>query len=291
MFRAAQFAARFDAAVEPDTLALCRSIDVTSLARERVFDELRKALLKADKPSIFFRTLRKMDHLKEFFPEIEACIGVVQSPVYHPEGDVFEHTMLVVDCAASLRERAKEPLSFLLSALLHDLGKCVATTVAEDGRVTSHGHETLGLPLVERQLKRLTNETELIRTVLNHTALHMRPNMLASRQSRKARTRAMFDLSVCPEDLILLSRADASGKLDQPYDPAYEVWLNERLADYREMLTHPMIDGKQLIEAGVKPGPGLGKMLRRARQLHFAGIQPKLVLKQILAEERAGRFD
>ena len=284
VFRAAQFAARFDASIDPDTLALCRGIDVRALARERVFDETCKALMKADRPSVFFYRLREMDHLREFFPEVEACAGIEQSPVYHPEGDVFTHTMLVTDQAARLRDRAKHPLWFMLSALLHDLGKCVATTVEADGRITSHGHEVLGLELVETQLRRLTSEAELIRYVLNQTELHMRPNMLAARGSRKARTRAMFDLSVCPEDLILLSKADASGKLDKPYDPAYEQWLNERLSDYRECIARPMVTGQDLIEAGVKPGPDMGRMLKRARQLHFGGMEKKAVLRQVLKE-------
>ena len=112
----------------------------------------------------------------------------------------------------------------------------------------------------------------------------MRPNMLAARGSRKARTRAMFDLSVCPEDLILLSKADASGKLDKPYDPAYEQWLNERLADYRECVARPLVTGQDLIEAGVKPGPDMGRMLKRARQLHFGGMEKKAVLRQVVKE-------
>ena len=137
VFRAAQFAARLNARIDEETLALCREIDVTEISHERVFEELSKALLKADSPSVFFRELRRMDHLKEFFPEIEACAGVEQNPCFHPEGDVFEHTMLVADCAAALRNRAEWPLGFMLSALLHDLGKCLATEVQDDGRITA----------------------------------------------------------------------------------------------------------------------------------------------------------
>ena len=129
VFRAAQFAARLNAQIEERTLALCREINVEAISPERIFEEMKKALLKAEHPSVFFRELRRMDHLKEFFPELERCASVPQNPAFHPEGGVFEHTMLVVDCAAALRERAVEPLGFMLSALLHDLGKCVATKV------------------------------------------------------------------------------------------------------------------------------------------------------------------
>ena len=145
VFRAAQFSARFRAEIESETLELCREIDVSCVTHERVFEEMSKAFLKADEPSIFFRALRRMNHLKEFFPELQACIGVPQSPKYHPEGDVFEHTMLVIDCAAKLRARAVNPLGFMLSALFHDLGKVVATEIREDGRITAYGHEVLRL--------------------------------------------------------------------------------------------------------------------------------------------------
>ena len=286
VFRAAQFAARLDAVIDPATLALCASIEVSEITCERVFEELSKALLKAKKPSVFFRALREMNHLKEFFPEIEACANVPQNPVYHPEGDVFEHTMQVVDCAAALRDRAQWPLGFMLAALTHDLGKVVTTEIQPDGKITSYGHAEQGLPLCERQMARLTNQTMLIKYVKNMMWLHMRPNMLAQARSKKKKTRQLFDLSVCPEDLILLSRADASGKLDSPYDEANEAFLRERLEDYREILRRPMVTGKDLIAAGLKPGPDFSRWLDRARQLHFAGQEKPRALSQVLEEAR-----
>lgn len=283
-FRAAQFAARFDAEIESETLELCRAIDVTDITAERILGEMEKALLKAKKPSIFFRCLRQMNHLKEFFPEIEALSGVAQNPQFHPEGDVFEHTMLTLDCAAELRSRAQWPLAFMLSALCHDIGKLVATQVQEDGRITAYGHEVLGLDLVERQLRRVTRHERLISVVKNHTELHMRPNMLAASQSKKKKTRLMFDSSLCPNDLILLSRADASGKRDEPYNENNEIWLRERLEDYEQCLSRPMVSGADLIQAGLKPDASFSAILRRARTLHFSGLEKKRALAQVLAE-------
>ena len=290
VFRAAQFAARLEAEIDPETLALCASMDVSQLSVERVFDEMGKALLKAEKPSIFFRALRRMDHLKEYFPELEACIGVPQNPIYHPEGDVFEHTMMVVDCAAALRERAQWPLAFMLAALLHDLGKAVATETQPDGKITSYGHEIQGLPLCEAQLGRLTRQGKLVEYVKNMMWLHMRPNILAQCRSKKKKTRQLFDVSVCPEDLILLSRADASGKLDRPYDAANEAFLWERLEDYRRVMERPMVTGGDLVAAGLTPGPQFSQWLARARQLHFAGLDRDRALSQVLAEAR-GRIE
>ncbi len=289
VFRAAQFAARLGGEIAPETEALCARMDVTRLSVERVFDELGKALLKAEKPSTFFRALRRMDHLKEYFPEIEACVGVRQNPVYHPEGDVFEHTMLVLDCAAALRGRAKWPLGFMLAALTHDLGKPLATQIQPDGKITSYGHEVIGLPACEAQLRRLTNQTRLIEYAKNMMWLHMRPNVMARCRSKRKKTRQMFDMSVCPEDLILLSRADASGKLDEPYDEAFEAFLTERLADYRQVMARPMVTGKDLVAAGLAPGPDFSRWLDRAKQLHFSGQDKAHALRQVLNEAKKER--
>ena len=284
VFRGAQFAARFDAEIEESTLALCASMDVSELTFERILGETEKALLKAGKPSAYFRLLKKMDHLREFFPEVEKMAEIPQNPKFHPEGDVFEHTMLVVDSAAQLRSRSQWPLAFMLSALFHDIGKIVATETQEDGRITAYGHEVLGLKLAEKALRRITHHEKLIKIVLNHVSLHMRPNMLAGAKSKKKKTRQLFDLSLCPNDLILISRADASGKLDEPYDENNEIWLRERLDDYRQRLEMPMVTGQDLIKAGLRPGRDFSEILHRARMLHFSGIEKKAALRQVVAE-------
>lgn len=284
VFRAAQFAARLNADIHTATLSICRGMDVTALSRERVYEELSKALLKAAAPSVFFRLLHSMGHLSEFFPEIKALIGVVQNPKYHPEGDVFEHTMLVLDAAAQLRAQAKEPLNFMLAALMHDLGKANATEISPEGKITSYRHPDTGVGLAETQLKRLTTNNRTIAYVKNMVFLHMRPNMLASADSRKKKSREMYDLSLCPEDLMLVSRADASGKLDAPYNMKNWEYLSERLDDYYKCVARPMVSGADLIAAGVKPGRHMGEMLARARSLHFSGVERHRALSQVLKE-------
>ena len=192
VLRAAQFAARFQFAVAEETLALTREMDLSALAKERVLSELEKALLKAPKPSVFFQTLRAMDQLSFWFPEVQQLIGVVQSPLHHPEGDVWNHTMLVLDEAAKLRGDAENPLGFLLAALVHDFGKTV-TTEEIGGKIHALKHETVGLPIARKFLRRIIQETKLIQYVLNLTEHHMRPNILAGQRAGIKSTNRMFD--------------------------------------------------------------------------------------------------
>lgn len=244
-------------------------------------------LLEWEKPSVYFRGLMDSGKLSEALPELAACVGVAQNPVYHPEGDVFEHTMLVVDCAAKLRQKARNPLEFMLSALTHDLGKAVCTQAQPDGKITAYGHELAGRPLCRRLMARLTDDAALTDYVENMVWLHMRPNILAKCRSKKKKTRRLFDLSVCPEDLILLSRADASGKLDAPYDEGLEAFLRQRLEDYRRVVALPMVTRDDLLDAGFFPGEALEGALARARELHFSGFDRQHALSQVTAESKS----
>ncbi len=272
VFRAAQFAARFGFTVAEETTALSSKIDVTALAGERILGELEKALLKAEKPSIFFEELRKMDQLSVWFPEAGALIGIRQDPVHHPEGDVWTHTMMVLDRAAGLRTDAVEPLWFMLSALCHDFGK-TAVSEADGDRIHAYGHEQAGLPIVRRFLERITRETRAIEYILNMTKLHMQPNQKADQGSRKKTFMKMFDRSVCPEDLLLLAKADALGRggTDAGSYQMTEDYLRETLAEYRELMKCPYLRGQDLIGAGVEPGPLMGDALKFAHKLRLAG--------------------
>ena len=104
--RVAQLAARLEMAPDEELVALCRALDLGELSGERVFDELAKLLLRAAKPSIGFRFLEDSGQLR-FFPELDALRGVPQDPEWHPEGDVWVHTLMVLDAAASLRGGAR----------------------------------------------------------------------------------------------------------------------------------------------------------------------------------------
>lgn len=288
VLRAAQFAARFGYTVAEQTRALCSEMDLTTLARERVFGELEKALLKAPRPSVFFEELRRIGQLGYWFREVEGLIGVLQEPRFHPEGDVWNHTMLVLDEAAKLRDQAKEPLGLMLAALCHDLGK-QTTTQNIDGRLRSLGHEEAGVPLTQKLLSRLTSEKRLHHHVENLVLLHMRPNILSAQRSGRKSFCRLFDESVCPEDLLLLAKADALGRgIHQDYGPT-ENHLRQMLSEFREIMSRPYVQGADLIEAGFEPQKDFSEALSLAHKLRLAGVDKEAALRQTAAFLRKKR--
>ena len=288
VLRAAQFAARFDFRVAKETVALCKTMSLDALSKERVEGELKKALLQSDRPSVFFQVLREMEQLSVWFPEVEALIGVPQNPRFHMEGDVWNHTMAVLDAAAQYRQQAENPFGFMLSALTHDLGKTVTTEYAS-GKFHAYGHETAGLPLAEALLRRITSEKDLIDYVLNLTALHMKPTTIVVSGAGVKTSNHMFDDSVDPEALICLSMADGQGtRSPYPYVSCEEN-LRARLAIYQDIMAQPHVMGRDLIEAGLEPGPDFAEFLALAHKLRLAGIGKDEALKQVLAEARKKR--
>ncbi len=283
VLRAAQFAARFGFTVAEETLALCRSIDLRPLSKERVEGELKKALMQAKKPSIFFEALRKMEQLDVWFPEMAQLCGIPQNTKYHLEGDVWVHTMMVLDAAAKYREKVQYPFEFMMAALVHDLGKIVATT-EQDGVVHAYRHETCGLPLVRTFVRRLTSEKHLLQYVLNMTELHMKPNVVFAAQSSIKSTNHMFDRAIAPLDLIYLAQADCYGKISPSAMVSSEAFLLERLAIYREWMARPFVSGKDLIAAGLKPDEHFSALLQYAHKLRLAGVDKECAMKQVLSQ-------
>lgn len=294
VFRAAQFASRFDFSVADETVILASTIDAAAISGERIMTELEKTLLKAKKPSVFFRVLQKMSQLSVWFPEAEALIGLLQDPLYHPEGDVWEHTMQVLDQAALLRKDAVYPLWFMLSALCHDFGKKAVTETKND-RVHAYGHEKAGLPAVRQFLNRITTDKKLMKYVLNMTELHMEPIQKCRNRAQKKSFMKMFDLSVCPNDLLLLAKADSLGRQISCSDgmpaemefAAAEALLQRRLAEYHELMERPFVSGSDLIEAGFEPGPLMGEALAYAHKLRLAGVPAEHQLSQTIAYIRS----
>lgn len=285
VLRAAQFAARFGFSVDRKTVDICSRIDLRGLSRERVEGEMKKALLQSAAPSVFFETLRRMDRLKPWFPEVEMLAGVPQDALYHPEGDVWVHTMEVLDRAAGLREQAEEPYGFMLLALCHDFGK-VLTTAEKDGRIHAYGHETEGLPLVEAFLQRVCGETAVRSYVRGMVPLHMKPNVAAYAKPKVKSTNHMFDEAASPRDLILIAAADRPVFAGSDAFSGDSEFLWARLAVYEQTMAMPFVEGRDLVAAGLQPGPEFSELLAYAHKLRLAGVEKEAAMKQTLAMAR-----
>lgn len=282
VLRAAQFAARFEFEIADETVELCKKIELSFLSKERIAGELYKALLKAEKPSLFFESLRKMNALEPWLSEVGALIGIEQNRRYHAEGDVWNHTMMVLDAASSLRKNVKNQRAFMLSALTHDFGKAVCTEVV-NGTIRSHGHEIKGLPIINEFLHRITNERAVIQYVMNMAELHMQPNKLAADKSSVKATNRLFDKSCEPLDLVYLATADNMGKISECSDCSNLDFLLERLEVFEKTMQKPYVTGKDLIDAGLEPDENFSDILGYAHKLRLAGVDKDNALKQTLA--------
>ncbi|MBR4766097.1 MAG: HD domain-containing protein [Clostridia bacterium] len=280
--RACQFAARFGFEIAPETVEIMKTMSLDALAKERVLGELKKALLKAERPSVFFEELRKEEQLDFWFPELKTLIGLEQPLNWHPEGDVFNHTMLVLDAAASLKDGAENRSGFMLAALCHDFGKAT-TQKNENGKITFYGHETAGIPITETFLRRLTDETDLIKYTLNLCKLHMRPNQLAAFNSGQKALNRLFYQCVDPQGLVLLAKADALGCKGRELNPAIQEYLQNGLAEYNKTMEKPAVLGADLIKAGLTPGAYFSELLDYATKLRLAGTEKENALTQTLA--------
>lgn len=278
--RTAQLAARLE--LEPDAalVALCRATDLGAVPGERVFAELRKLLLYARRPSRGFELLRDMDLLR-FFPELEALVGTPQDPRWHPEGDVFTHTLRVVDAAAALRTGDEdEDLVSMVAALCHDLGKPATTSEAPE-RVTAHGHSRASTGPTESLLRRLRAPNRLVTAVaalvLHHLAPRqfVRPGGPAGPRAYRRLARALRAAGVSFEQLARLARADHAGGAggtgaqgDTTAFPEEALFLERARAVEREAGTHvDVVTGTHALARGVAAGPALGALLARCREI------------------------
>jgi putative nucleotidyltransferase with HDIG domain len=262
MLRAVRFAARFDfeieAATEEAIRRFARKIDPVS--RERVRDELTRMLTEG-RARRAFELLDRTGLLREVLPEIDRLHGVEQPPEFHPEGDVWEHTMMLLE---QLPAGASPTLAW--GALLHDVGK-PATFQRGPGRIRFNGHVEVGVRIAEdiaRRL-RLSNEetTQIISLVENHMRFGDVEKMKASTLKR------FFRLPVFPEHLAL-HRMDclASHRDLSLYDFAKERFEATPVEEVRPAL---LVTGRDLIEAGFQPGPQFKELLALAEDAQLEG--------------------
>lgn len=297
VLRALQFAARFELTIDPPTAELCRRIELDDLPAERIWGEIEKLLLKARRPSIGFALGRDLGAIDRLFPELAATFDCPQEPEWHPEGDVWVHTLLVIDQARMRIDDLEYPqqVAVMLGAVCHDLGK-PSTTAVIDGRIRSMEHEEQGVPPSASLLDRLNLHSllgyDVRRQVLGIVANHLKPGMFFKAQPNVGD--GAFRRLAQKVDLELLARvakADCEGR-GGGFDCSAMDWFVGRARELgvEHAPPKPLVLGRHLLELGVKPGPAVGDVLRAVYERQLDGsvrdFDAAFALARELARER-----
>jgi tRNA nucleotidyltransferase (CCA-adding enzyme) len=302
VLRAAQFAARFEFEIEPETVELCRSIDLTDLPKERIWGEMEKLLLLARKPSIGLGWLQTLGAFEQLFPELKALPGVPQEREWHPEGDVFVHTRLVVDRARELIDDLPyaRQVTVMLGALCHDFGK-PATTKFEEGRIRSRGHEEAGVAPTESFLDRLNIHTldgydvrsqviALVRDHLKPGEFYKKRDEVGDGAFRRLARRCELEL------LYRVARADSLGRnadwspREQWFTAEAQEWFIRRARELQveRRAPSPILLGRHLLKMGLPPGPRMGEITRAVYEMQLDGRVSSLAEAIAAAESIIG---
>jgi tRNA nucleotidyltransferase (CCA-adding enzyme) len=277
VLRAAQFAARLEFDIEPETVEVCKSIDVTDLPRERVWGELEKLLLKADKPSIGLKWLYELGVVDQLFPELASLVGVPQEPDWHPEGDVDVHTMMVADEARKLIDDLDHArrVTVMLGAVCHDLGK-PPTTEFIDGRTRSRGHDEAGIEPTVSFLDRLGIFTihgyDVRDQVVQLVKYHLKPGEFYKNDSKNPVGDGAFRRlarKVEPDLLYRVAKADSLGRNpdwlppEKRFGSEAQEWFIEKIRELQieHRAPEPLLKGRHLIELGLQPSPKFKEIL------------------------------
>jgi poly(A) polymerase len=250
LIRAVRFAARLGFEIEPDTMAALQRLHglIVKVSPERIRDELARILTEGGARR-GFELLDETGLLGDILPEVAAMKGVAQPPEFHPEGDVWTHTLLLL-------EKLRHPtVTLAAGALLHDVGKPPTFRVAE--RIRFDGHVEEGVRLAHGILTRLRFSNEQVEQIEALIAHHMR--FKDTGQMRESTMKRFMRMENFAEHLELhrLDCLSSNGKLD-----TYKRVLS-RLAELgeEELRPKPLLTGRDLIEQGYQPGPSFGKML------------------------------
>jgi putative nucleotidyltransferase with HDIG domain len=250
MLRAVRFAARLGFQVEEETMAAVRQLRdrIHLVSAERIRDELSRILTEGGARR-GFELLYESGLLAEILPEVAAMRGVEQPPEFHPEGDVWTHTLIML-------ESMHEPtLTLALGLLLHDVGKPPTFQVTD--RIRFNGHAELGAEMAVRIMNRLRFSSDEIRQVESLVANHLRFKDV--RNMRESTLKRFLRMERFEEHLELhrLDCASSHGLLDNYH------FVREKLAETPPDKLRPprLLTGRDLIEAGYQPGPQFAKML------------------------------
>ncbi|MGM0507576.1 MAG: CCA tRNA nucleotidyltransferase [Fusobacteriota bacterium] len=269
IFRVAQFKARLNFKVTKKTEKVCIEIldKIDKIAKERIFLEIEKILLKAKNPSLAFYWMKRIGLLKKYFPELDNLENIEQGKRYHPEGNVFIHTMMTLD-VLPIKDRTIE---IMLALLYHDIGKGEVENKKEGNRIHFYGHALKGANIVRQYLKKITNNKDLIKKVEKLIKFHDYPlNMIESVSKKAVRKLAS---KVDMEDILKVHKADMLGKGGDTKTISHIKEIKKIYNEIKDEV-EPIIKGKDLIKYGLKPGPHFGKILD---ELYEAQLEEKFL--------------
>jgi tRNA nucleotidyltransferase (CCA-adding enzyme) len=295
VLRGIQFAARFNLRMDPDTMEICRRIELDDLPAERVWGEIDKLLLLAGRPSIGLALALDLAVIARLFPELRALVGCEQEPDWHPEGDVWVHTLMVIDEARTRIDDLERPkqVAVMLGALCHDLGKPLTTAVI-DGRIRSLDHEPAGVAPTISLLDRLNVQTiggyDVRHQITGIVAHHLKPHSFF--KSSTPVGDGAFRRLAQKVDLELLARVAMSDCLGRTgaFDCSGIDWFLERARalGVEHAAPEPIVKGRHLIDLGVQPGPRMGDLLRQIYERQLDGGFRTLDDGLIVAKEMIG---
>ena len=276
VLRGMQFIARFDLTAHPDTIALCAELSQQELPPERVASEWEKLLLKGIHLVKALNFLRATGWVK-FYPPLNALINCPQNPQWHPEGDVWNHTIAVVEAAAAMRKNIPDDdLVLMLAALCHDFGKPLCTETGSDGKITSIGHDTLTAP-AEEFISGIWLRKDLNKRVIPLISRHMHPWQLAEGDSGDKAFRKLA-LHVGRMDLLAdLAEADLKGITMSKEEQFHRIAAIDRFRErcralaIADQIPLPLVKGRDLLDRGMTPGKEFKPLLDKCFEAQLAG--------------------
>lgn len=274
VLRGMQFVARFDLTPAPETVEICRTMEIEGLAPERLLEEWSKLLTKGNQIGKGLEFLRVTGWVK-YFPELERLIGCEQDPKWHPEGDVWEHTKLCLDAFARRRTGDHDEDELVgLAVLCHDFGKPATTRFdRKTGHIRSLGHDEAGVGPTVSFLKRLTNEERLLKEIPPLVQCHMQPFALWKSKAGDAAIRRLAIRVGRIDRLLRVSRADDEGRALESSGGEDLMWLADAAERLRIAASapKPILLGRHLIELGYRPSQKFGPLLAECFEAQLDG--------------------
>jgi tRNA nucleotidyltransferase (CCA-adding enzyme) len=277
-YRVMQFIGRFELEADATLNEVCSTMDLRFVSQERIHGEFDKLFLKSKQPSRGIRWIHHIGRLHEILPELAMTVGVLQEYVWHPEGDVFEHSMQALDAASDgIYHSDEERLLIVSSALCHDVGKALETRIV-DGRIRSTGHDDKGIGMAFTLINRLTAVKKRIAAVCKLVYHHMAPGSFMRNNAKDAafkRLAVKLAPNLSCRLLSLVATADMRGRnaargtpLPGPVSVVEEFKARAQKLGIFDGPEVPVLTGKDL-EGLVEQGPAMGKALARAYEIQI----------------------